>query len=685
MKQLLSYIRNKHSEIFKIFLLLLCTFAILFFLPKEGKFRFEFEKGKPWMHEDLIAPFDFAIQKPSAQIKQEKEKITNNHIPFYDLNLQFGKDQIQVLRANVKSTFNETELNIPQTVYLGNLLPIIEKIYHKGIINLEPEHESFNQNSKINILTDNILEEKILSNLFTQKNAYKFADSLITFNAILNNNHTRSFLQEIISPNIFYNRSKTENHLKFELGNVSTTRGMVQLNEMIISKGNLVDEHKFNVLKSLKSEFEKKTGGREMYLKIWLGQALILLALFAILVLFLISFRHDIYADNTKMGLITMLISFMVLLTCWSLKTKLPSIYILPYCIIPIILRVLFDTRLAIFVHIITILIIGFFVPNSFEFVFIEIAVGIIAVFSVINMRKRAQFFISSSLIFIAYFFLLFCISMLHDTVFSEEFFITLLWFGISAFLSLLAYPLIFAFEKIFGFISELTLLELSDTNNPLLKQLSIHAPGTFQHTLQVGNLAEAAIYDIEGNAILVRAGALYHDIGKMEMPMYFIENQNTGINPHNELPPEESAEIIIGHVIKGIEIAQKNKLPDEIIDFIRTHHGTTKVEYFYHLYKQEMVMDQETEKKFTYSGPMPYSKETAVLMMADAVEAASRSLTKPTKNSLEDLVEKIIDQQIKQEQFINSNITFKDIKKIKKIFKKMLQSIYHVRVEYPY
>ena len=684
MQKILSYIRNKHSEIFKILLLILCTFIILIFLPKEGKFRFDFEKGKPWMHEDLIAPFDFAIQKPSDQIKKEKEELINNHIPFYDLNLQLGKDQIQVIRANVSASFDEVEMNTTITVYLGNLIPIIEKIYLTGIINLEPKHEKYNKNSRINILIDNISEEKTLSNLFTQKNAYKFIDSLITFNAVLNNNYTRSFLQELISPNIFYNRSKTENHLKFELGNISTTKGIVQENEMIVSKGNIVDEYKFNVLESLKTEFEIKTGGREKYLKIWLGQALILIALFGILTLFLISFRYDIYSDNTKMGLISILITFMVLVACWSLKTKLPSIYILPYCIVPIILRVLFDTRLAIFVHIITILMIGFFVPNSFEFAFIEITTGIIAVFSVINMRKRAQFFISAILIFFAYSFILFSISILQDSVFSEQFSMTLLWFGISSFLSLLAYPLIFAFEKIFGFISELTLLELSDTNNPLLKKLSLHAPGTFQHTLQVTNLAEAAIYDIGGNALLVRAGALYHDIGKMEMPMYFIENQTTGINPHNELPPEESAEIIIRHVINGIEKAQKNKLPEEIIDFIRTHHGTTRVEYFYHLLKQDMEIDQETEKKFQYPGPLPYSKETAVLMMADAVEAASRSLTRPTKDSLDDLVEKIIELQIKQDQFINSNITFKDIKKTKKIFKKMLQSIYHVRVEYP-
>lgn len=264
---------------------------------------------------------------------------------------------------------------------------------------------------------------------------------------------------------------------------------------------------------------------------------------------------------------------------------------------------------------------------------------------------------------------------------------INLMYYGLfagSAILTLFSYPVIFIFEKIFGLITNVTLLELSNTNNKLLRELALKAPGTFQHSMQMANLAEEAIHEVGGNPLLVRTGAMYHDIGKMAEPLYFIENQSTGVNPHDELTFEESAGIIVDHVYRGIEIARKHNLPEQIIDFIRTHHGTRKAEYFYIMAKKDNPDEEVDPETYQYPGPEPYSKETAVLMMADTVEAASRSLTKPDEESINNLVESAIDQQIKNNQFDNADITFRDIRKIKQIFKKKLLNIYHIRIEYP-
>ncbi|MBL0343313.1 MAG: HDIG domain-containing protein [Bacteroidetes bacterium] len=366
------------------------------------------------------------------------------------------------------------------------------------------------------------------------------------------------------------------------------------------------------------------------------------------------------------------------------MKMTALSTYVVPMCILPIVMRVFFDARLALFTHVITVLILGSVAPNGYEFVFMQIIAGMVTIFSVTHLRKRAQLFISAGMIFISYLICYIALSVIHEGSISEVNQTNLIWLIGNVLLTLVSYPLIYIFEKLFGLTSDVSLMELSDTNSPLLRELSIKAPGTFQHSMQVANLAEAAIFKIGGNSLLIRVGALYHDVGKMEMPMYFIENQTTGVNPHDELSFEESASIIIGHVIKGIEKARKNKLPDLIIDFIRTHHGTTMVQYFYQSFLKNYPEQIVDEDDFRYPGPLPFSKETAVLMMADSVEASSRSLSNPNFESINKLVDSIIDRQIEQQQFINCDITFKDISSAKKIFKKMLMSIYHVRVEYP-
>jgi hypothetical protein len=381
--------------------------------------------------------------------------------------------------------------------------------------------------------------------------------------------------------------------------------------------------------------------------------------------------------------MILTLILLMVVISSLTMAIDVNYLYVVPFCISPIILKAFFDNRVALFTHLISTLIIGFIVPNGFEFVFLQLMAGIVSILTVLKMYKRAQLFISVGKIIAVYFLIYIALSITHDGSFAGIELRMLAQFAISGAFTLFAYPLIFAFEKIFSLVSDVSLLELSDTNSPLLRRLSDEAPGTFQHSLQVANLAEEGVLAIGGNALLTRAGAIYHDIGKLKNPMYFIENQSSGLNLHDELSFDESAEIIISHVLDGIEIAKENNLPDELIDFIRTHHGTTTVQYFYKQFIANFPEEEVDIKDFTYPGPKPYSKETAVLMMADSAEASARSLKNPTAEHIDVLIEKVINKQIEQNQFVNADITLKEITTIKKLFKKKLVNIHHARVEY--
>ncbi|HRN42425.1 MAG TPA: HDIG domain-containing protein, partial [Vicingus sp.] len=406
--------------------------------------------------------------------------------------------------------------------------------------------------------------------------------------------------------------------------------------------------------------------------------------LFYSLFIFLKNVSTEVYHENKNIAFIMLIMLGFLALTILVVKFSSFSVYLIPFCAIPILFRTFFGNRIALFVFVITTFIISFVVPNSFEFILIEIIAGITTLYTILNVNKRSELFFTALIIFISFSVIYIGFSIIHEGSITKINWSNLKWFGISAGLTLFTYPLIYLFEKMFGYISDVTLLELSDTNNKLLRELNLKAPGTFQHSLQVANLAEEAIREIGGNALLVRTGALYHDIGKMINPAYFIENQSSGINPHDDLNYEESASIIINHVILGIEMAKKNQLPEQLIDFIRTHHGTTKTQYFLRMFAIENPDLNIEDKMFQYPGPIPFSKETAVLMMADGVEAASRSLKTYSIETITELVNTIIDYQVKENQFINTDITFKHITLIKRLFIKKLTNIYHVRVEYP-
>lgn len=688
MKRFISFIRHGYPEIYKGILLILAITAIVYIFPKQGKFKYEFHnlKGKPWYHDDLIAPFDFAIQKSNEEIANEKAEILKNAKPYFksDHGIVNSK-KIQYKEAfETKWDTHKSKRLKELTFALGNT--IIDSIYQKGIIESTGSIENKPGDYSIYVLSNNMAEDHDINYFYTVQTAYDYIRQVLTSHqSRADTKFLLPLLENAIAHNIFYDRATSDKVLKQAIEDISPSRDIILKDQSIVSKGEIIDTNKFQILESLKAEYEgQSSSGTSSYFYILAGQILIVFCCLTVLMCFLAFFRNDIFLDNSRITFILILVILQVLMTRLALSSQSFSIYILPFCILPIIIRAFYDTRIALFVHLITILIISIMAPNRFEFAFVQSLGGMVAVFSIVNMRNRSQIFISAALIFITYSVSYIGIIIIQeggkDIITSFDF----AWFGISSMLTLFSYPLIFVFEKLFGFLSDVSLLELSDTNRKLLRELASRAPGTFQHSLQVANLAEEAIYDIGGNALLVRTGALYHDIGKMEMPMYFIENQASGMNPHDEMNFDESASLIISHVIKGVEIAKKHNLPEQIIDFIRTHHGTTIAAYFYQSYKKAFPEEPIDEAKFHYPGPIPFSKETAVLMMADSVEAASRSLKIYDAENIDSLVERIINSQIEQNQFVNADITFKDINILKKIFKKKLMNMYHVRVEYP-
>ena len=555
----------------------------------------------------------------------------------------------------------------------------MQEIYSKGIIQLNFDDS---HGSQVLLKKGSLAEKRDIIDFYTINSAAneinlmdKLSEKEFTFIVPL--------LLASLEQNIIYDKIASDELLQSELNSINISQGLIIEGQIIVNKGEIVNPDRYQKLLSLKEDFEGTEWNRKSYYLVLFGQIILVGISLLILFLFLRQYRLEIITNTTRISMILSLIVIMVLLSALTLRINSAYFYILPFCISPIILKAFFDNRVALFVHLITILIIGFIAPNGFQFVFLQLIAGIISILTVLKMYKRAQLFISVGKVIGVYFLVYIALSVIHDASFSGIELSILAQFAISGALTLFAYPIIFLFEKIFSLVSDISLLELSDTNSPLLRRLSEEAPGTFQHSLQVANLAEMGALEIGANAMLTRAGAIYHDIGKLQNPMYFIENQSSNLNPHDEIEFDESAEIIISHVLDGIEIAKENNLPDELIDFIRTHHGTTTVQYFYKQFISDFPEEEVDIKDFTYPGPKPYSKETAILMMADSSEAAARSIKNPTSENIDALIEKIINKQISADQYVNADITFKEINQIKRLFKKKLVNIHHARIEY--
>ncbi|MEA3505391.1 MAG: HDIG domain-containing protein, partial [Bacteroidota bacterium] len=556
----------------------------------------------------------------------------------------------------------------------------------RGILLVNEDIEKKSDGFIIRLVKDNIALKFKIGDLFTVKSADEYSKKVINASDIstLKKAMLLRVIQKSIEQNIFYDEQKSKDAKKELLSDISLTRGMVQKGEKIIAKGEVVTQQSYRNLKSLEKDFSMRLGENYSSKFIYLGHGILIVVMMMIFFIYIFFFRKDVYEENKKIVLILFVILMIVMLTSFTSQYNPDFLYIVPIAILPILIRAFFDARLAIYVHLIAVMIFGFIVPDSFNFVVMQIVAGIVAVVSIFNLHRRAQFFITSFFIMISYFVVYTGLHLLGQGSFENYQYTDLVLLAGSAVLSLFAYPLIYIFEKVFGIVTDVTLLELSDTNGKLLRRLAVVAPGTFHHSNQVAILAEEAIREIGGNALLVRAGALYHDIGKMDTPIFFTENQSNGINPHDDLSNEESSRIIRSHVIKGVELAKKNNLPEQLIDFIRTHHGTRKTEYFYVRQKLDNPDEGLSEKNYTYHGPIPFSKETAVLMIADSVEAASKSMTAPDEQKISALVESVVAKLFESNQLMNADITLRDIRAVKKILKRQLMNIYHLRIEYP-
>ncbi|MFW6019872.1 MAG: HD family phosphohydrolase [Bacteroidales bacterium] len=689
MNKIISYLHHHYQEIYKIILFILSIVAIVYFFPNEAKFKYDFQKGKPWQYEDLIAPTAFPIQKSKETIENEKKEVLKDLRPYFEYQSEIYPSARNDLKQDFKEKWEEKhprrgfssrafEKNRNQLVWL------YDSIGNRGLVDINEKIKTRFEGNALILIKNKFAREYPFSYFFSPESVNDFIAENLD-----NQKHDSSLIANTLKPylnqNITYDPDKTQQEREHLLNSISETRRMVQKGELIIGQGEPVDQETYQILVSLKKEYEESLLSTVSLNYIITGQIILVSIAILVLVLFLYYFWPGIFDNNRKIILILLMLILMSFLTGWISQNYPASyIYLIPVCIVPIVIRSFFDTRLALFVHLITIIVISFIVPNSFEFVFIQLIAGIITIITVVDLQKRSQFFITSIFIFLSYSITYIGVTLLNSADINAIEPIHFAMFAGSALITMFSYPLVYILEKLLGLITDVSLMEYSDSNSKLLRKLSEKAPGSFQHSIQVANLSEEVSHVIGGNILLVRTGALYHDIGKMKNPMYFIENQNGNYNPHDELSNTESARILIEHVTEGIEIAKKYKLPEQIIDFIRTHHGTKKVEYFYQMEVKENPDEEVDIKDFQYHGPAPFSKETAVVMMADSVEAASRSLKEPTEKNINNLVDNIINKQMQEEQFYNANITFSDISTAKKILKRKLKNIYHVRIEYP-
>tara|TARA_R110001583_G_scaffold58958_7_gene175451 strand:- start:108 stop:2144 length:2037 start_codon:yes stop_codon:yes gene_type:complete len=677
----LDNLYKQQSLIFKYILYIAAVAFIVFFLPKGGKFKYEFQKGKPWQFENLYAPFDFSIKKTDSEIAKEQQSIESTQLPYYNYDQKIVDDVREKFERKFDEKWNNTGLRNSQKNRLEHFSKaILDSIYVKGILQNNGKQI---QQSFIYLVKDNEAKKVRVSDFYRVNEINELVANVLVKNDLsIFENETQSLFFDLIAPNVSFDNNLTQKARNEALSKLSFTRGTVDQGRLIIAKGEVVEAENLKVLESLKAEYESELWTASNYYYILIGYTVLVALVLLMLFLFLKKYRKTVYDNNVKVTFIFFNILLMVFITTMVIKYNDQLVFVVPLCILPLILKTFFDARLGLFVHVLAVLILGFVVPNSFEYIFLQIITGIVTILTVSELYKRANLFVSVGQITLIYIIGYLAFHTIHEGDLSDIEWYTLGLFLLNGMITLFVQPLIYIYEKLFGLVSDVSLLELSDTNSKLLKELSNKAPGTFHHSLQVANLAEAAANEIGANAMLVRVGALYHDIGKMNDPTFFTENQITNVNPHDELTPKDSARIIIDHVIKGIEIARKNNIPDRIIDFIRSHHGTTFVYYFYK--KQKDLDGEVNEEDFRYPGPLPFSRETAILMMADSVEAASKSLKDPTFLVIDEFVDKIISGQMKANQFLNADITFKEIETIKKIFKQKLINIYHLRVEYP-
>lgn len=671
-----KYNSSKFSIALTTLLFIVAGFLIFQTYPNISKFQYSYEVGSPWQYETITAPFAFEIRKSKKQLQAEEDSLLAEFHNLYDFKENIANENINKIQDKLGPS-----LDVVSGMYKKYIVNELSNIYKIGIISAENiENLNTNGDSIIIILKENISNETAINDLYTTKSAYEQiiqnAPQFIDRNTLRDYN-LNNYLQE----NIVFNQTKTENLKKENLKTISLTKGRIQSGEKIIDHGEIVTNKSFDILNSLKEVLQENSQKKDSKL-ISMGQILIICCILSAFFSFLFLFRAKFTLEVKNVAFMLGMIVLLCIATSWVVNHEF-SPYIIPYAILPIMVTTFFDTRTALFSHLTTILLCAYIVPNEFEFISIQTIVGMISISTLKNIFLRSQLVKSALLIFVTYCGFYIGSILVYNQ--SENIdFLPILYFAINCLLLLFAFPLIYIVEKLFGYMSDVTLVELANTNNELLRKFSEVAPGSFQHSMQVSNLASEAAQSIGANPMLARTGALYHDIGKMNNPAFFTENQSS-VNPHIELNDEEkSAQIIIKHISDGIAIAKKYGLPEKIQDFIRTHHGDGKTKYFYYTLKNKYPDKVIDESKFTYPGPRPYSKETAILVICDSVEAASRSLKEYNDQNINDLVENIINGHIQDGIFEEAPITLKQISTIKTVLKEKLKTIYHTRIIYP-
>lgn len=671
-----NYWRNLAT---KTVLVCITVAIIVWFLPRNEGRMYRYDVGKPWMYGSVIAKFDFPIYKTDEAIKHEQDSLLKHFQPYYSLNPLIEKKQVERFLHDYEQGIN----GLPKE-YVGIVAKQMQEIYQMGIINTNEYNNIFKDStSMIRFVSGKNAKSLKVSSFYSTIAAYEhiFAnEKLAAQRAIL----SRCNLNNYIEANIVYDKEKSDAEKNDLLSSIPLASGMVMSGQKIIDRGEIVNDYTCRVLNSFDKEMKRRSSTQDEIMTTFIGQILFVLILVMMFTSYLTLFRKDYFEKPRSITMLYTMITLFPILVSMMMKHNFFSVYIIPFAMAAIFVRVFMDSRTAFITHVTMILICAAAVKYQYEFIIVQLASGLVAIYSLRELSKRSQIFITAILVTISSCIVYLALQLMQDNQVFNIDPSMYTYFIINGIFLLLSYPMMYLIEKMFGFISNVTLFELSNTNKGLLRNLSEIAPGTFQHSITVGNLAAEIANRIHANSLLVRTGALYHDIGKMTNPVFFTENQ-AGVNPHDQLSDLESAQIIISHVTEGLKLAEKFNLPGIIKDFISTHHGTGITKYFYINYCNEHPDEQVDKEMFQYPGPNPFTREQTILMMADTVEAASRSLNEYTEESISTLTNKLIDNQVADGFFRECPITFRDIALAKSVLIERLKSIYHTRISYPH
>lgn len=659
-------------------LVLITVLLIVWALPRNESKQFRYVIGKPWMYGSFIAKFDFPIYKTDETIKEQEDSLLETYQPYYNYDPAVEKKQVSKFLADYQNGIPGLPHN-----YVRLIADRLHRLYQAGIMDTPEYNEAYRDStSQVRLVSGNSAQSISLGCVYSTLSAYEqlFIDEQIAMQRPI---LQRCNLNNYIEPNLIYDKGKSETERNDLLSSIPPASGMVMSGQKVIDRGDIVDEYTYRVLSSFEREIKRRSATQTQITNTIIGQVIFVTLMVFLFTMYLGLFRRDYFNKPRSIAMLYTLITLFPVVVSLMMRHNFLSVYMLPFAMVPIFVRVFMDSRTAFVCHVTMILICTTAVRYQYEFIIIQLVAGLIAIYSLRELTRRAQVFKTAILVGIGSTFVYLALQLMQDNDFSSMDHDMYYHFVVNAVLLLIAYPMMYIIEKMFGFVSSVTLFELSNTNRGLLRDLSEIAPGTFQHSITVGNLAAEIANKIGANALLVRTGALYHDIGKMKNPVFFTENQ-AGVNPHDTLTYQESARIIISHVTEGVKLAERENLPTIIRDFIVTHHGTGITKFFYIKYKNEHPEEEVDPAPFTYPGPNPFTREQAILMIADGVEAASRSLPEYTEESISTLVNRMIDQDVTDGYFKECPITFRDLAIAKLVLIERLKAIYHTRISYP-